>query len=131
MSDQILSPSQRVAQLNREWVERHLDHLSQHCWEDVVLVLPGGTGRVQGRDAVVASFRDFTTTCELLEWSDRDWHVDHCGATAVVSYVFTMKYRRAGEVWRATGRDLYVLEQKSGWQIAWRTMLDIQEQREP
>ena len=67
-------------------------------------------------------------TARIQEFREHDRQVDVAGDTAVISFRYDMVYERAGERYRATGRDLWVFQQQDAeWIAVWRTMLDMEE----
>jgi hypothetical protein len=95
---------------------------------DIVMVIPGFQGSVQGRDALLAGFSDFCENAKVHEYSERDHLCNVVGDTAVISARFEMVYERSGERYRSSGRDLWVFQYESNeWIAVWRTMLDIEE----
>lgn len=114
--------------INQAWLEGRVEDLAALVHPDIVMVLPGFTGRVQGRDELVAGFRDFCQNARVHEFREHDHHVDVAGSTAVVGFGYEMVYERAGERYRATGRDLWVFQhENAGWIAVWRAMLEMDE----
>lgn len=96
---------------------------------DIVMVFPGFTGRIQGREQFLAGFRDFCESAKVHEFHDHAYETDVVGDMAVVTFRWDMVYERSGESYRSSGRDLWIFrEQDSGWIAVWRTMLELQEQ---
>ena len=97
---------------------------------DIVMALPGFSGRVHGREQFLAGFRDFCENAKIHEFTDRDYEIDIVHDTAVVAFEYEMIYERCGERYRATGRDLWIFRaQDSGWIAVWRAMLGMREDR--
>jgi uncharacterized protein (TIGR02246 family) len=118
-----------MRQINGAWQEGRLHDLLGLVHPDVVMILPGFAGRVAGRDAFVAGFRDFSENATVRKFHDVDHQVDVIGDTAVVSFGYEMVYERDGGRYRATGRDMWVFERRDrSWLAVWRTMLDVDEQ---
>lgn len=119
-----------VAQtINRMWLNGQVEALAPMVDSDIVMVFPGFTGRIQGREQFLASFRDFYENAKVHEFHDHDYQSDLVGNTAVVTFRYDMIYERASERYRASGRDLWVFRrQRNKWIAIWRTMLEIQEQ---
>jgi hypothetical protein len=64
----------------------------------------------------------------ILQFEESDQQIDVIGHTAVLTFRYDMLYERVGKRYRATGRDLWVFEEKDGeWLAVWRTMLDMEE----
>ena len=115
--------------INRAWLDKRPEDLAPLFHADITFVFPGCSGRLQGRQAVVASFVDFCRDATVHEYREGDYQVDLIGHTAVVSYVYQMVYERSGQRDRATGRDMWLFAREdAGWLAIWRTMLDTAEQ---
>ena len=114
--------------INSAWLSGHVNDMEASIHPDIVMAIPGVPRRVQGRDALLAGFRDFCNNAKIDEFHDRDMQIDVAGRTAVVTIQYEMVYERSGERYRATGRDLWVFERHGDSCLAvWRTMLDMQE----
>jgi hypothetical protein len=114
--------------MNDAWLGGRLDDLAARVHPDVVMVLPGFAGRVQGRDALLAGFRDFCDNARVHAFHERETQIDVTGRTAVVSVAYEMVYERAAAKYHATGRDMWVFEHHpEGWIAVWRAMLDMHE----
>jgi hypothetical protein len=114
--------------INNAWLSGRVDDMEASLHPDIVMALPGVAGRVQGRDALLAGFRDFCDNAKVHEFHDRETHIDVAGRTAVVTIQYEMIYERSGTRYRAIGRDLWVFERHGDSCLAaWRTMLDMQE----
>jgi uncharacterized protein (TIGR02246 family) len=118
-----------MAAINRAWLDGRPEDLSPRLHPDVTMVVPGFVARVQGRETFLAGFVDFCSQATVHEYREEDLKVDIAADTAVVSYRYEMVYERAGERFRADGRDLWVFARGDGqWVAVWRTMLDSNEQ---
>jgi hypothetical protein len=114
--------------INQAWLDGRVDALTPLVHLDVVMVFPGFSGRIQGRDAFLAGFRDFCENARVEKYREHGHQVDVVGATAVATFEYEMVYVRSGERYRCTGRDLWVLQEQDGaWVAVWRTMLDLAE----
>lgn len=120
-----------MRQINRAWLDDRLKDLAPRVHPDIVMALPGFTGRSQGREEFLEGFRDFTQNATVHEFREYDHQIDIVGETAVINYRYEMVYEHTGERYHATGRDLWVF-QKEGeeWLAVWRTMLDVDERAE-
>lgn len=115
--------------INRVWLNGQVEALAPMVDPNIVMVFPGFTGRIQGRDQFLAGFRDFCENAKVQEFHDYDYQSDLVGDTAVVTFRYDMIYERSAERYRASGRDLWVFRrQDNGWIAVWRTMLEMQEQ---
>jgi hypothetical protein len=118
-----------LKRINRVWIDRKVEDLAPMLDPNIVMVFPGFTGRIQGREQFLDGFRDFCENANVLEFQDQDYESDVVADTAVVTFRYDMLYQRSGERYRAGGRDLWVFRiQDSDWIAVWRTMLDMQEQ---
>jgi ketosteroid isomerase-like protein len=114
--------------INNAWLSGRVDDMEASLHPDIVMAIPGVAHRVQGRDALLAGFRDFCDNAKVHEFHDRDVQIDVAGRTAVVTIQYEMVYERSDARYRATGRDLWVFERHGDSCLAvWRTMLDMQE----
>ena len=114
--------------INSAWLSGRVDDMEASLHPDIVMALPGVAGRVQGRDALLAGFRDFCNNAKVHEFHDGEMRIDVAGRTAVVTIQYEMIYERSSTRYRATGRDLWVFERHGDSCIAvWRAMLDMQE----
>ena len=110
------------------WLDGRVDDLAPLVHPDIVMVFPGFAGRIGGREAFLAGFRDFCRTARIQDFCEHDHQVDVAGDTAVISFRYDMVYERARERYCATGRDLWVFQRQDGeWKAVWRTMLDMEE----
>jgi Domain of unknown function (DUF4440) len=118
-----------LKRINRVWIDRKVEDLAPMLDPNIIMVFPGFTGRIQGREQFLDGFRDFCENANVLEFQDQDYESDVVADTAVVTFRYDMLYQRSGERYRAGGRDLWVFRiQDSDWIAVWRTMLDMQEQ---
>ncbi len=117
-----------MRRINQAWLAGRVDALAPLLHPEIVMVFPGFSGRVQGRENFLAGFSDFCQQARIHEFHEHDHQVDIAGETAVVSFRYEMVYERDAKRFRAVGRDLWVFEkQDSAWTAVWRTMLDMEE----
>src|SRR5262249_29771715 len=121
-----------MRQINQAWLDGHLEKLAPLLHSEIVMVLPGFAGRIQGRDDFLAGFRNFLQNATIQEFREHDHQVDVAADTAVVTFRHDMVYELSGKRYRAKGRDLWVFrKQDETWIAVWRTMLDMEENDEP
>ena len=114
--------------ITNAWRSGKVDEMEGALHPDIVMALPGSAGRVTGRDALLAGYRDFVDHARVHEFQEREMQVDVVGRSAVVSVQYEMVYERDAARYRATGRDLWVFERHGdSWIAVWRTMLEMQE----
>jgi hypothetical protein len=117
-----------LKQINQMWLEGRPQDMAPFIHPGIVMVLPGYTGKVEGREALVAGFVDFGEKATMLEYQESEYQVDAIGDTAIASFTFDMVYERSGVSYRSTGRDFWVFARQSNdWLAVWRTMLDVVE----
>ncbi len=117
-----------MRQINRAWLDGRVEDLAPMVHPEVVMVLPGFTGRIAGRQAFLAGFHDFSQNATIHEFREDDHRIDIVGDVAVINFGYEMVYERFGERYRATGRDLWVFQKQGrAWLAVWRTMLDVHE----
>jgi ketosteroid isomerase-like protein len=113
-----------VAAINRAWRGGDYEAIGQYVEEHVVMAPPGLEGRVLGRAAYVASFRQFAEVATTHDFSQGTPHVDIIGDTAVAVCPFTIVYEMDGGTYREKGSDILVFARTSGtWRVAWRTLM--------
>ncbi len=128
--------------LNACWPAGEIEALARFYHPDVVLLPPDLGAPIRGREAVVASYREFLSaaTLERFEVSDLEIfsfaHSPGQGATHMAHLTFRIDYRLDGERYVEKGLEIYTLLQTpEGPQIIWRqqTVLDsrLAEKSEP
>jgi ketosteroid isomerase-like protein len=114
--------------IERAWLEGRPRQIEPHLDPEVVMVLPGFSGRVRGSDAFTAGFVEFCETANIVDYERGHTDLDLTPTTAVASFLFSMTYERGGARWRSTGRDVWVFGKTAeGWRAVWRLMLDLAE----
>lgn len=113
-----------VESMDRCWIERRFDDLAAFLAPDIVMVAPGGTGRIEGLSAAAESYREFMDRSRIARFDARDHAVTERGDTAIVEYRWDMAWESEGASHEATGRELLVLARRGGeWRVVWRTQL--------
>ena len=122
------SAAATMGQINRIWLDGQVEDIATMVHSEIVMVVPGFIGRIQGREEFLAGFRDFCQNARIQEFRDYAHQVDVVGDTAVITFLYDMVYERYGERYRSTGRDLWVFQKHGGaWIAVWRTMLGMEE----
>jgi ketosteroid isomerase-like protein len=112
----------RIDTLNTAWRTGRLDELEETFAPDVVLVAPGFAARLEGREACIGTYRDFTAAAEVRDFSMGDVAIDLFGDTAVAVCPYVIAYTMNGAQYRERGNDLLVFARRDGdWQVVWRT----------
>lgn len=114
--------------INQAWLAGRADDIAPAIHPEIVMVFPGFSGEMRGREPFLAGFRDFVENATVEDYHEQDQQIAVVGNTAVVTFTYQMLYARAGARYRVTGRDLWVF-QKQGpqWIAVWRTMMDLDE----
>jgi hypothetical protein len=116
-----------VSELNASWLQSRWEDLDRYLHPDMVISMPGFTGRVEGKESGAQSYKDFASAASISRFDSSDFHIDVFESTAVVSYVFAIGYEMDGRAFDDTGRDFLVLVRSgSGWLVAWRTMFPVE-----
>jgi nuclear transport factor 2 (NTF2) superfamily protein len=117
-----------MRRINQAWRAGRVEDLAPMVHPEILMVFPGFAGRISGREAFLAGFRDFSQNATVHEFREQDHQIDIAGNTAVINFSYEMVYERSGERYRATGRDLWIFERHGvAWLAVWRTMLDLYE----
>jgi len=128
LPSEVASAAAAMRLINQAWQTGRLDELASMLHREIVMAPPGFGGRAEGRDAILAGFRDYYENAKTVEFNEHDLQADVIGDVAIVTFRYDMVYERAGARSRASGRDLWVLQKHSGtWLGVWRTMLDLEE----
>lgn len=98
------------------------------CFDErVVFTAPGFQARIDGRDACLDSYREFTERATLTEYVQQDAAVELWGDTAVATYPWTMAWESGGKSHRESGHDVLVFRRapapSPGWCVVWRTIV--------
>lgn len=110
-----------VESLNRLWtVDNDPDRLLEYFHPKMVAITPVDRLRRFGQAECVAGWREFTESCRILWWKEKDPVVALFGDCAVVTYYFEMEYETGGRATRSDGRDMMTLvrEEDRWWVVA-------------
>ena len=114
--------------INQAWLNRRVDDMAPLVHPGIVMVVPGFSAEVSGREAFLAGFRGFVESATIDEFHEGDQMINVIDRTAVMTLTYEMVYARAGERYRATGRDVWVFQREdTRWLAVWRTMMDLSE----
>ncbi|MFO7769366.1 MAG: nuclear transport factor 2 family protein [bacterium] len=109
---------------NEAWTSGEIERVQKLFHPAAVHVSPDFTRRVEGREAIVRSYEDFTRQAVTREFEEFDHSVDLFGDSAVATYRFRVTYERNGEARRVEGSEILVFRRMGqGWQAIWRTQL--------
>jgi ketosteroid isomerase-like protein len=114
----------RVLSLNAAWREGRFDDLRNFFHPDAVIAAPGFATRVTGRDAVIASYREFVAAATIEALDVAEPAIDVWGDTAVATVSFSIVYSMNGKRYDEHGHDVLVFQRAGGeWLIVWRTLI--------
>jgi ketosteroid isomerase-like protein len=112
-----------LKKINESWLQKNYDLMGSYLADNVVMVPPGSSDRIKGKEAYVQSYRDYDAVANTTEFHPGDPQIDVFGDVAVVIYPFFISYDLQGTVYHEHGKEALVLSRSGlGWQILWRTM---------
>ena len=116
-----------VERLNQAWLDLRFEDLRSFFHDDAILMPPGADEAIVGADAIVATYRQFTSlaTIQRFEISRYDLFgrndVTFCHAFFAIEY--TMEGKRSQE----RGCEIYAVDTSGGAPlVVWRTQLTIE-----
>ncbi len=110
-----------VRAMDQCWLQRRFDDLRDFLAEDMVLVAPGGNGRIEGCAAIIDTYREFMERSQVSQFENGAVNVTERGDTAVLEYSWAMAWESEGASNQATGREILVIARRSGdWKVIWR-----------
>jgi uncharacterized protein (TIGR02246 family) len=115
---------QLVQNMNDTWAQGRPQDLASFFSEDMVIVNPDFTHRIEGRASCAASYEEFCKQANILSLKLDNPGIDVFGDTAIATYSYEISYEMGGERFNDTGRDLFIFVREHGsWQAVWRTMI--------
>jgi len=112
--------------INAAWLQGDLEGLEGALHERMVIVLPGFQQRIVGAAACAEGYREFAHNATVEAYEEADASVDVTGATAVVSYRYSLTYTMGDASYQDVGYDCYVFVHEDGrWQAVWRTLVPL------
>src|SRR5262245_52116327 len=96
----VKSAASAMHKVNPAWLDGRIEDLALMVHKDIVMVFPGFTGRIEGREAFLAGFRDFCEHAKVHDFQEHDHQVDVAGDTAVATFQYEMVYERSGQHYR-------------------------------
>lgn len=108
--------------MNRCWTAGwHEEEFRQYIHPDAVAVVPTTPGRLEGKEAYVAGWRDFARAAVVHEWQETGHRVQLYagGKCAVVTYLFTITFAMGPVKQTMQGRDMFFLVKEGRrWLVA-------------
>lgn len=119
-----------LRRISAAWQDRRYQELATLFDEQIVMVLPGLSARIEGRAAVVESYMEFMEHSAVGEYFEDEPTIDIWGDTAIASYHWEMTWVSGGISKGAAGYDVFTFSRRTdgdhAWRAVWRTMaLDI------
>ena len=108
-----------LRKLSAAWQNRRYEELATLFDENIVMVLPAFSGRLEGREAVVDSYREFMETASVSDYQEDLPTIDVWGDTAIASYHWEMTWIGGGKVESAAGYDAFVFSRSSDGDGLW------------
>ena len=119
-----------MRKINSSWRSGSPENMRIYLDPEIMIKIPGNSGEIIGREALIDSFKEFWTNAQVLEYSESDEYISIIGDRAVVAFKFGMIYQRENYRDKSSGRDIWIFEKKNGnWLAVWRTMIDVNEIR--
>ncbi|CAN5139148.1 hypothetical protein BH18CHL2_BH18CHL2_06910 [soil metagenome] len=110
--------------INDAWTGGEPEEMAEVLDEHIVIVQPDFADRVEGRDATIASFRDFMASALVHEYVEADLVIELRGATAVVTCGWEIDWQSGEGRQRDRGHDVYVFARERGkWRAVWRLLV--------
>jgi uncharacterized protein (TIGR02246 family) len=118
-----------VRESNRAWISGSLHELANFFDERAVVVAPGLKGRVEGRDAIVATYASYNTHNRTQSFEEYEHEVALFGDTAVVTYRFEIRYEAVadGTQHEDVAQEVLVLRKTDRWRALFRTQTEPDE----
>ncbi|MFA6332390.1 MAG: nuclear transport factor 2 family protein [Methanoregula sp.] len=108
--------------MNRCWTEMWNEPaFRKYIHPDAVAIVPSTPGRLEGRDAYVAGWRDFVSATTIHAWNETEHRIQiyEKGQCAVATYFFTITFSMSGRVQTMKGRDMFFLVREGNrWLVA-------------
>lgn len=117
---------QLVRTINQAWLQGKAERMAEVLHPAAVFVHANFAGRVEGREACVKSYADFSSQSKVHHFQEFDPHVDVTGDTAVATYRFQIKYDMGGKTFDEAGQDVLIFNRQDGrWQVVWRAIVPL------
>jgi uncharacterized protein (TIGR02246 family) len=119
-----------LQRISTAWRDRRYQELAILFDENIVMVLPGLSARIEGRAAVVDSYMEFMEHSAVGDYWEDEPTIDVWGDTAIASYRWEMMWVSGGISESAAGYDVFTFSRRTdgdqAWRAVWRTMaLDV------
>ena len=111
-----------IRAMNRCWTGTWDEQgFRQYIHPDAVAIAPTTPGRLEGRDAYVAGWKEFAGAATIHSWEETGYriHLYAGGRCAVATYLFTITFTMGGMKQTMKGRDMFFLVKEGmRWLVA-------------
>ncbi|OPX64148.1 MULTISPECIES: nuclear transport factor 2 family protein [unclassified Methanoregula] len=108
--------------VNRSYTDGwHEEEFRRYIHPDIVAVFPDSPGRIEGKEAYVAEWRDFCSTAVVIRRQETAHRVSifSGGKASVVTYLFSVTFVMDGREQTMLGRDMFFLVREGRkWLVA-------------
>jgi ketosteroid isomerase-like protein len=113
----------QVRESNRAWMSGSMHELGDFYDEKAVAIEPQLAGRLDGREAILASYTDYNLHARTHEFEEQEHQIALFGDTAVVTYRFHIRYEMLadGELHDESAQEILVLKKTDRWRAIFRT----------
>ncbi|HYD52055.1 MAG TPA: nuclear transport factor 2 family protein, partial [Gemmatimonadaceae bacterium] len=115
-----------LRRITAAWMEHRWDELAELFDPSMVMLGAGLAGRIEGREAIVAWYRERMERAPVDDYREESPEIDLWGTTAVATLRWAMSWTADGVPERHSGRDLFVLHydpEPGEWRALWRTTI--------
>ncbi len=117
-----------IKNINLSWVEGHPENLGEYFHENMMIVSPELEVKGKGKEACIKSYVDFINRAKVNGYTLGDPDIYVFGNTAIVSYKYDIAWEMNGQLFKESGRDLFVLTRADGkWLAVWRKLIPKKE----
>jgi ketosteroid isomerase-like protein len=112
-----------VIESNRAWRSGSMHELANFYDEKAVAIAPQLSERLDGREAILASYADYHLHARTHEFEEQEHQIALFGDTAVVTYRFHIRYEllAEGEMHDESAQEILVLKKTDRWRVIFRT----------
>lgn len=113
-----------VQQLTNTWTSGNLQRLGEFFDENVLMLPPGSSHPLLGRNAMVQTFQEFLSVAKVEKFEQVQLQVDVFDDTAIANLNFDIRYEMDGQLHDDSAMDVMVFAKGAkGWRIVWRTQV--------
>jgi uncharacterized protein (TIGR02246 family) len=102
-----VTSTELVAALNAAWPRGDYEQVAACYHPDALLWPPDGAAPIVGREAILATYREFAASAHLENFASSSIETWPVGGQSVVHMEFRVDYTLAGERYVETGLEIY------------------------